>query len=756
MKKITYLFLLFFSLNFSNIQAQVVLNELSFGGFLGDFVELKNLGPNTVDVSEYYFFTTAPDGIPVSVSLSSLNLACGTLVMSPDDIIVFDNVSDFIPWQPDLGELALYTTNVNDFEIPDDMIDYLTWGLTPLPTFFTQMVAVAANQWTGGDLVNGNWNGLSIEYDGTGDESSDWPFNNMPTICAENASAGVECEVVAGTPNIGQFDFCVGDGTPDVPTGLAISGNVGTFSQWVVTDVTGSILELPTSVDEVNFENAPEGLCVMWHVVYDGNLIGLEIGGGVMALDGCHEISTPVLISRTQVGGGTLEGGPFEFCVGDDEPDFVTDITLSGNIGTNSQWVITDELGMILGLPDDPSFVNFDEAPAGTCLIWNLSFSGPLTGAAIGENALDLEGCFQLSNPITVNRFGPNSSECGGGSNNNYVLIGFEDLKLERATVLNGGIGVTEEDGDLEITEESEVIAEGTFVNGEYVRVYDRAKASNICAVPAEPVLPDFLYNNTNTTNDQDVDVDDNETIVLTESVYEDIDVDEGATITFSGNEFVYIEELDLGDNVTILFDQCTNLIIEKKLSVGKYNSFNPGEENVFVFVEDDAEVKEGSFFYGGIYTLEKLRIRKAEEETPTIMYGLFIGEDVKARDYVELSAADVLPCQPNIIGGTPYAFVQQEEETEVVAELLNNEDLVIYPNPTKETAFLKVLTKSEQSAQIQIFDMMNKVIFEKTNQAINGAAINIDVSNFSVGLYTAKITLDDGTTLSQKVIVAR
>jgi hypothetical protein len=33
-------------------------------------------------------------------------------------------------------------------------------------------------------------------------------------------------------------------------------------------------------------------------------------------------------------------------------------------------WVITDEEGVILGLPDSPYDVNFDnEAPAGTCLV---------------------------------------------------------------------------------------------------------------------------------------------------------------------------------------------------------------------------------------------------------------------------------------------------------------------------------------------------------------------------------------------------
>lgn len=36
------------------------------------------------------------------------------------------------------------------------------------------------------------------------------------------------------------------------------------------------------------------------------------------------------------VDGGTLDGGPFAFCVGDGVPDFVEGVTVAGNSGTNS------------------------------------------------------------------------------------------------------------------------------------------------------------------------------------------------------------------------------------------------------------------------------------------------------------------------------------------------------------------------------------------------------------------------------------
>ena len=111
---------------------------------------------------------------------------------------------------------------------------------------------------------------------------------------------------------------------------------------------------------------------------------------------------------------------------------------------------------------------------------------------------------------------------------------------------------------------------------------------------------------------------------------------------------------------------------------------------------------------------MEKLRIRKADEDNPTVMNGTFIGEDVKARDYVELYFANITPCQPNFNGSTPFdARSQQEAEVNSSQKTLENSDLVVYPNPANETAYLNLLTKEEQTGRIQVFDMMNQLVFD-------------------------------------------
>ncbi len=133
-------------------------------------------------------------------------------------------------------------------------------------------------------------------------------------------------------------------------------------------------------------------------------------------------------------------------------------------------------------------------------------------------------------------------------------------------------------------------------------------------------MLPDFMENPNNPGNDQEISVGAGETVTLTESIYEDIKVNDGGTVIFSGQTDVYIEDLETKDDVTILFERCTNLILSDKLSLGVNNQFNPGEENVFVFAEDDATIKTGSTIYGVIYARDKFSLRKGDADHPYLV----------------------------------------------------------------------------------------------------------------------------------------
>ena len=217
---------------------------------------------------------------------------------------------------------------------------------------------------------------------------------------------------VAGSISGGPFTFCV-DGTPDMVSGVSVTGttSVGTNSTWVITDEELNILGLPPTVaalEGVDFDAAGAGVCLIWYLRYEDDLEGAEVGMNAGDLGGSFDLSNSITVNRNKTEAGTISGGPFEFDV-DGEPDMVSGITLDNAeaSGTNNTWVITDADGNILGLPptlEAVESVNFDGAGAGVCLIWYLRYEDGLQGAEMGMNANDLEGCFDLSNSITVTR----------------------------------------------------------------------------------------------------------------------------------------------------------------------------------------------------------------------------------------------------------------------------------------------------------------------------------------------------------------
>lgn len=214
----------------------------------------------------------------------------------------------------------------------------------------------------------------------------------------------------AGTLVGGPFEFCV-DGMVDNVSGITLTGtSVGTNSTYVITDDLGNILGLPptlAAVEGVDFDGAGGGTCLIWYLRFEDGLQGAEVGMNANNLVGEFDLSNPIEVVRNEVSGGTIMGGPFDFTV-DGTPDMVSGITLDGTAtGTNSTWVITDDAGNILGLPPTLAAVegvDFDGAGVGVCLIWYLRFEDGLQGAEVGMNANDLEGCFGLSNSITVTR----------------------------------------------------------------------------------------------------------------------------------------------------------------------------------------------------------------------------------------------------------------------------------------------------------------------------------------------------------------
>ena len=105
-------------------------------------------------------------------------------------------------------------------------------------------------------------------------------------------------------------------------------------------------------------------------------------------------------------------------CVGDGVADNIN-VSITGNIGANNQWVITDTDLNILDLPGVSPF-NFEGAGVGVCLIWNVAYSGIINGLTVGSNANNLQGCYSLSNSISITRINCTVNGCTDQTACNY------------------------------------------------------------------------------------------------------------------------------------------------------------------------------------------------------------------------------------------------------------------------------------------------------------------------------------------------
>ena len=292
--------------------------------------------------------------------------------------------------------------------------------------------------------------------------------------CSDDDDGGIIPN--AGTISGGPFNFVV-DGVADNVSGLTIdnSNSAGTNSRWVITDDAGNILGLPPTLEaleDVNFDDAGVGVCLIWYIRYEDGLQGLEEEMNTSDLTGVFDLSNSITVNRNALAGATLTGGPFNFVV-NGMADNVSGITVDeSNVnGMNTTFVITDEDGEILGLPStttDLEGVDFDEAGGGVCFIYHLTYQDGLQGLSPGMNIddLDMTGS-AISNAITVYR-------------------------LDAPTLTGGPFSFTVGDGMADNLADGDIVVEGGFAIDDMSRWVVTDDANNILGLPPTFTAVDF------------------------------------------------------------------------------------------------------------------------------------------------------------------------------------------------------------------------------------------------------------------------
>ncbi|OAV44365.1 hypothetical protein A3850_007595 [Lewinella sp. 4G2] len=260
---------------------------------------------------------------------------------------------------------------------------------------------------------------------------------------------------------------CLDDGDP--PVDVVRTGFVGGESQYFITTTGGRILSVPVGGPPFDLSEFGTGFLAIYHVAYSGELFNVGIDDNVCMAGAteCFNLSNAIVVVRNagedcevectaMAGQITLADGSGEsttICI-DEGSDSAVDVTLSGDIdGETTTFIITDNTGQILGIPGGNGPFDLSGAGTGTCLIWHLAYGDDFTGLAVGLNADGFEGCFNLSNPITVNRLQGN--DCFDPVTFNIDLNGVNQVPVPVTSLATGSVTAT--------LRGTELVVEGSF-----------------------------------------------------------------------------------------------------------------------------------------------------------------------------------------------------------------------------------------------------------------------------------------------------
>jgi len=342
---------------------------------------------------------------PITVNKSGAD--AGLIILDDNtyavDICTSDNTSDLINvnLQGGTGTSAWLITDLsgNILDVPVGP----PFNFNNYPNGTCQIFHLAYAGSITGAVIGSNTNNLSGCFD----------LSNQITVTKSSANGGV-----ITSPQGSDIFVCVNDGDDDI-VDVSLSGNFGANSQWLITDVAGTILELPSG-PPFNFENAGLGTCLIWHLSYENGIGGLSVGSSAFNLTGCFDLSNSITVNRTEADAGFIRidghGIAASFCTNDGISDEFT-VLLVGGVG-ETIWIVTDLDGNILDLPNSNTFDV--EGSSGVCLIWNLAFSGPMSGVTIGANISGFSGCFAFSNSITITKTGTEPGEITGPNGTTY------------------------------------------------------------------------------------------------------------------------------------------------------------------------------------------------------------------------------------------------------------------------------------------------------------------------------------------------
>jgi Domain of unknown function (DUF4331)/Secretion system C-terminal sorting domain len=342
--------------------------------------------------------------------------------------------------------------------------------------------------------------------------------------------------------------------------------------------------------------------------------------------------------------------------------------------------------------------------------------------------------------------------------NEDYVIIALDDIRMDRNTVHSGGVGSVGNGGLADIRDLSEITAAGTFVRAADISISGGAVVADALEEIAVYTLPDFIYNPFELNdNALDVTIGNNQTVVLEGDVYEDISVGKNATVIFNGQGNVYIEALSIKEGGKVVFNQCTNLIINDEMELKKSAQFNMSQQNVNVYAEGEIKTARRTVIYANLYTLDDLWVYNGGKAADAAaLYGTFIGEDVKAQRFVNWYFQDFDRCPaPTTIPNPATSANPNNSITDDINVTGSRLDVNIYPNPVHTALHVNISSAADYNTTITIVDVAGSKLVEQPLVLNKGAnTLQYDMTNTPVGIYFILIPQADGQMISKRFVI--
>jgi hypothetical protein len=281
-----------------------------------------------------------------------------------------------------------------------------------------------------------------------------------------------------------------------------------------------------------------------------------------------------------------------------------------------------------------------------------------------------------------------------------YTIVATNDVFLHGNNLVeSGGVGVTSSNGEIKLYQSSHIEGFGQAAN---FTLNHGSTIGEEINEPANPLIPEFIYNTLSRRDSPSVTIPNGETLTLDGDVYDLVWVREGATVIFSQPN-VFVNRIKTSQQANIEFTDCANVYVNDMFMLAKYGTINSNENAVVFYVDNDVHIERGSNVHAVIYSNDRQILAKgsnveSNNPDPTYMTGLFIAKKVHGINKVIWNTADICTSCP---------LYNDDEENRA-----NNFDVIAWPNPSNTVFNMKLKTFDFTSdALVNVFDMNGKLV---------------------------------------------